>query len=830
MSKAKAPRKSPDSFKSILNLIKGQTRIDLSHYKMSTIRRRVERQMRMKKVPTLSKYMNFLKKNPDALQDLYEDVFVHVTEFFRDPEAFEAIKKQVFPEIVKGKSKGQTIRIWVAGCSTGEEAYSLAIALTEFLKAKKLSLKLTVFATDISSASVEFARKAIYSEEAVSKIAPKKYQAYFEKAKEGFRVKKEIRDLCVFSEHNLAADPPLTKLDFVSCRNVLIYFGPELQNKILPMFNFGLNPRGFLWLGMSESIGTSSQIFETLDKRLRIFRKSADTPDSLDISKMICPRSGRSPKAKPSATKQTVLEEYETAQEEIMSANEELQAANEELITTNEELESRNTDLARSEERFRLMVSAVRDYAIFMLTPEGNIASWNEGAKRFKGYDADEIIGKHFSVFYTKADIDRKHPQFELKKAITDGRYEEEGWRLRKDGSTFWASVVITRLLDSKGKLLGFSKVTRDLTERKNAEEQLRKSEERFRLMVSTVRDYAIFMLTPEGNIASWNEGAKRFKGYDENEIIGKHFSTFYTKADTDRKHPEYELRKATEEGRYEEEGWRVRKDGSQFWANVVITRVDNSHGELMGFVKVTRDLTERKRAEEELRNAYGALERRVQERTLELEQALKSRDEFLSIASHELKTPLTSLRLQLQLSSKRIEKEASELPILKDLSKSLNVGVRQVSSLTHLVNDLLDISRIQTNNFELAPESFNLSELVDEIMIRFKEQLDHARCHLALHLDPDLTGSWDRYRLEQVIVNLISNAIRYAPQTRITVSTVGKKDQAILSVADEGPGVEADKIERIFHRFERGANSQHVGGLGLGLYITKKIVELPRK
>lgn len=976
MTKAKQTTKAPDSLKSILNLIKVKTKVDLTHYKMSTIRRRVEHQMKMKRLPTLAKYATFLKSNPEALVELYEDVFVHVTQFFRDPEAYEALKKLVFPAITKGKKRGDTLRVWTAGCSTGEEAYSLAIALTEYLHTKKLHLKLTIFATDISGLSVKYARKGVYSEKSLSKIKSKKILSHFEKINDGFRVKKEIRDLCVFSEHDIMANPPFSKMDIISCRNVLIYLNPDIQKKILDSFHFGLNKTGFLWLGTSETTGTTSKLFLPVDKKHRIYKtipsvvKSTGRVSKVPMALAEVPKKGPkkiTAKSSPEEVKvqreyfQSIMEQYESTQEELMSSNEELQCTNEELLTANDELEARNTDLfnlneqlTRSEERFRLMVTGVRDYAIFMLDPEGKITSWNEGARRFKGYEAEEIIGKHFSQFYTEADKARNHPQYELEQAIQNGKYEEEGWRVRKDGTRFWANVVITKISDPKGRLLGFAKVTRDLTERRNAEEELKKSEERFRLMVGAVKDYAIFLLDPSGHIASWNEGARRFKGYEANEIIGKHFSTFYTQADRDRMHPEYELQIASKEGRFEEEGWRVRKDGTTFWANVVITRVNDSHGKILGFVKVTRDLTEKRRSEEELRRseerlrlmvsavkdyailmldkngiieswndgakrikgweasevigkhfskfylqsdidrkhpehelkvageegryeeegwrlrkdntrfwanvvitrindasgeltgfvkvtrdlterrraedalkmAYEDLERKIQERTKDLEQALKSRDEFLSIASHELKTPLTSLRLQLQISSKRISMSPDELPLLKELSKSLEIGVRQVSSLTHLVNDLLDISRIQTGVFELHRAQFNLSELVDEISQRFKEQLEHARIPLTLHLNPDLEGSWDRFRLEQVIVNLISNAIKYAPQTPLEIFTYIENGRAVMEVVDKGPGIEIDMLDKIFHRFERGNSPQNISGLGLGLFITKKIIE----
>jgi PAS domain S-box-containing protein len=250
-------------------------------------------------------------------------------------------------------------------------------------------------------------------------------------------------------------------------------------------------------------------------------------------------------------------------------------------------------------ELHRLLVESVDDYAIFALDPDGYILSWNAGAQRFKGYTASEIIGKHFSIFYPREKVLEGFPEYELREAARVGRFEDEGWRIRKDGTRFWANVVITALRDSSGQLVGYAKVTRDLTERRMAEEELRESEERFRLLVNSVKDYAIFMLDPTGHITTWNEGAQRIKGYSADEIIGKHFSIFYPPEVAAVGHPQHELEIAEKEGVYEEEGWRVRKDGSKFWANVVITAVRRADGSLAGFAKVTRDLTERRNAEE---------------------------------------------------------------------------------------------------------------------------------------------------------------------------------------------------------------------------------------
>jgi PAS domain S-box-containing protein len=252
-------------------------------------------------------------------------------------------------------------------------------------------------------------------------------------------------------------------------------------------------------------------------------------------------------------------------------------------------------ELKRNEEDLRLLVSTVKDYAIFLLDPLGGVTSWNEGAERIKGYTAKEIIGQNFSKFYTPEAVAKGKPSQELNIAAETGRYQEEGWRVRKNGSRFWADVVITALRDENGRLRGFGKVTRDISERKHAEEALRRSEENLRLLVSAVKDYAIFTLDPLGVVTSWNEGAERIKGYAAEEIIGQNFSKFYTPDAVAKGRPIQELKIAAAMGRYQEEGWRMRKDGSRFWADVVITALRDKTGALRGFGKVTRDITERR-------------------------------------------------------------------------------------------------------------------------------------------------------------------------------------------------------------------------------------------
>jgi PAS domain S-box-containing protein len=299
-------------------------------------------------------------------------------------------------------------------------------------------------------------------------------------------------------------------------------------------------------------------------------------------------------------------------------------------------------ELRLSEERFHQLVDAVIDYAIFLLDPTGAVATWNVGAQRLKGYAPDEIVGKHFSVFYPPEDRAAGTPEAILEAVRQTGRFESEGWRVRKDGSRFWANVVITSLRDEHGKLLGFAKVTRDLTDRQRALDALRSSEERFRLLVESVGDYAIYMLDVDGHVATWNLGAERMKGYAAHEILGKNFATFFPQADVAAGSPARELAAARESGRFEDEGWRIRKDGSRFWANAIVTAAYDPHGKLVGFAKVTRDLSARREAEETARRLVA--EQAARQAAQAAEAELRASEERLRSISRRLEIVLDGM------------------------------------------------------------------------------------------------------------------------------------------------------------------------------------------
>ena len=457
-----------------------------------------------------------------------------------------------------------------------------------------------------------------------------------------------------------------------------------------------------------------------------------------------------------------------------------------------------------SDDRFELLVDSVQDYAIFMLDPEGRVMTWNAGAQRIKGWSANEIIGRSFETFYTTEAVASGWPKEELRRAIQDGRFEDKGWRVRKDGSRLWANVVITALRDETGQLRGFAKVTRDLTEQREQEEALRRSEEQFRLLVGSVKDYAIFMLDPQGRILTWNAGASFIHGYTAAEALHQHFSRFFTAEDQAAQRPAHELTRALREGRVEDQGWRVRKDGSVFWADVVLTPVMDERGTLRGFAKVTRDLSE-------------------QRRLTELEHASRRMSEFLAMLAHELRNPLAPIRNAVSI----MQMQPDLSPVLQ---QTRDLVARQTSQLTRLVDDLLDVGRIVTGKILLKSDQIDYRDVVHTSLEAARPLIDDRGHRLSVSLpDQPMLMIGDSARLAQALQNLLNNAARYTPDGGdIAVAVRLEEAVCVTTVTDSGAGIASDALERIFELFvqEPSARAPNESGLGIGLSLARTLVE----
>ncbi|MEZ2126688.1 MULTISPECIES: PAS domain S-box protein [unclassified Sinorhizobium] len=469
------------------------------------------------------------------------------------------------------------------------------------------------------------------------------------------------------------------------------------------------------------------------------------------------------------------------------------------------------------EGRIRLLLDAIIDYAIYMLSPEGIITSWNAGAQRAKGYRQGEILGQHFSRFYPEEDRRAGKPAQALMTAATEGRFEGEGWRIRKDGSRYWAHVIIDPIRDHSGRLIGFAKITRDLTERKRAEAELARSEQQFRLLVQGVTDYAIYMLDPQGCVSSWNAGAQRIKGYRPEEIIGEHFSRFYTEEDRAAGEPQHGLRIAAREGRCEKEGWRVRKDGTRFWASIVIDAIRNDLGEIVGFAKVTRDITEKLEAQHKLDQAREELFQ---------SQKMEAIGRLTGGIAHDFNNLLMAVLGSLEIVRKRLPYDPAITPLIENAIQ----GAQRGSALTQR---MLTFSRRQ----DLHLEPVNVAKLVRGMSELLRRSLGPSTL-LETNLPSDISAIMiDPNQLETGILNLVVNARDAMPQGGSIVieaqeETLSKElgqrlpagRYVCLAVADRGEGMDEATLSQATTPF---FTTKGVGkGTGLGLSMVQGLVE----
>ena len=466
------------------------------------------------------------------------------------------------------------------------------------------------------------------------------------------------------------------------------------------------------------------------------------------------------------------------------------------------------TAQAREAERFRHFIVSVTDYAIYTLSPEGVVITWNAGAQRFKGYREDEIVGRHFSVFYPDEDQARGRPAMALEQARTTGKFEDEGWRVRKDGTRFMASVVLDPIWDEAGALLGFTKITRDITAQRAARDALHASEQRFRLLVQGVTDYAIYMLSPEGLVTNWNEGARRIKGYEADEVVDKSFAMFYTPEDQAANAPGVALSAALTEGRFEREGWRVRKDGTRFWANVVIDPIHDAGGKLLGFAKVTRDITERRLAAEQLERTRESL---VQA------QKLEAIGKLTGGIAHDFNNLLNVVMNGLDILRTVADRTAQR--------RAMDAMERAAQRGAALTQQLLAFARQQP----LRREAHDIGRVIrsfDAVLHRAVPSRMRLRMRLAHDLPSVLI---DPTQFEAALLNLVVNARDAMPdhgEVVVAVDNVRLADGEVgqlaagsyvrVAVTDSGTGMAPETLARAVEPF---FTTKAVGkGTGLGL------------
>ena len=466
---------------------------------------------------------------------------------------------------------------------------------------------------------------------------------------------------------------------------------------------------------------------------------------------------------------------------------------------------------------YHLLLQSVQDYVILMLDVNGKIVYTNAAIEPILGYTPSEVC---YQPLYHLLKGAAPNPEME---ELKQERHEMAGWCRHKNGSPRWVSAITTPVYDEQNKLTGYSCIIRDLTEEKQKEQELRETVERNRLLVEVVKDYANFMLDPNRIISSWNEGARRFKGYEAHEIIGQHFSVFYTPEDKEDRKPERELKIAIATGKYEEEGWRVRKDGSLFWANVLITAVFNRERRLLGFTKVTRDLSERKKAELELRESeerYRLLAHSLREANIELTAANKELEQYTSIVSHDLQEPLRTIHSFLQLIEAKLPEQAPA-EIKTYVGKCINASIR----MRELIRNLLQYAQLGKGEIEV--NDIDVNDMLNEVLQNLKNSIEAADAHVVLNNEIS-TIRGDRVQLVQLIQNLVANALKFKTDKKPEIVIQGIEQQGAVrfSVADNGIGIAPENREKIFEIFKRVHSTKEYPGTGIGLSICKRIVE----
>ena len=456
---------------------------------------------------------------------------------------------------------------------------------------------------------------------------------------------------------------------------------------------------------------------------------------------------------------------------------------------------------------FKLLVQSIVDYAIYMLDPKGFVTSWNAGAERIKGFQTEEIVGQHFSIFYTEEDREAGMPEKVLDTARREGKFAGEGWRLRKDGTRFWASVVVDRINDDKGKLIGFAKITRDMTEQREAQQALLDAERRFRILIEGVTDYAIFMLDPEGRVANWNPGAERIKGYKPDEIVGEHFSRFYTPEDLDAGVAKRALETARDTGRYESEGWRVRKDGTRFWASVVIDAIRDDEGKLIGFAKITRDMTEKREAQLRLDESREQLFR---------SQKMEALGQLTGGLAHDFNNLLTAILGACELGLRNVNDPKKVGRMLEGVKGSAQRGAG-------LTRQLLAFARAQP----LQMKQIDLRQFFADVTMLLRPSL-RSNIEVITEISDQL---WpidaDAGALELAMLNLAFNArdaMKEGGSLKISAHNEvlsGEPDglrgeHVVLRISDTGTGMSRDVMDRVFEPFF--TTKGYGEGTGLGL------------
>ncbi len=862
--------KAEDDLAPIFLLIRSQCHVDFSLYKSNTVRRRIDRRMMVNKIDDLKNYAEFLSQNPKEVKALYSDILIHVTGFFRDPEAFESLKTGVFPRLMENRPPGLPIRIWVPGCSTGEEVYSIAISLLEFLGARVSHTPIQIFASDVGEQAIEKARSGEYPESISSSVSKERLSRFFIKMDgEGYRISKSIRDICIFSRHDITTDPPFAKIDLISCRNLLIYFSLKLQRHVIPIFHYALVRQGFLWLGKSETISGVPDLFSLLDKAHRIYVRR-DAPISLNLNF-------------PSSTYVYGKKEKPSEPKGFTKAGIDIQKIAEQAIQVeypgvfvNEDMEILQVrgrtapfvELKPGVPSYNLLKMAhpdlLRELRLTIQESRKTKAPVRKGPLSLGEGRSSKIFnlnvipiqypqnqkGFLYLILFEKAATSKS------KKAKAPSQRKISKTRSKRDPNVLRLQEELKELLEYQQSLTEkFERAQEDLTaaneELQSANEELQSTNEELETAKEELQSGNEELTTVNDELqtrgleqAQTNNDLINLLGSVEIPIVMlgddqkvRRFTPLAGKAlnliasDIGRPLSDLKLNFTSPSGEIDL-GKMVKdtietmisqeievQDSKGYWFRLQVRPYKTIDNKIDGAVLALVDINGLKLSLDEVKAAKK-----------EAERANRTKDLFLATLSHELRTPLTAILSWSQMiQSGKLDSEKSK--------KAIEVIVESAKAQAQLINDLLDVSRIVAGKLSLETRELDPTSVVVAAVEAVRPLAAAKSIRLETFFDARV-GSVvaDPNRLKQVFWNLLTNAVKFsAPESKVIIrvepikETDSEKAKAMIRVEDSGKGIDAEFLPHIFDRFsqEDSSSIRVHGGLGLGLAIVRDIVQL---
>jgi two-component system CheB/CheR fusion protein len=842
-------------FESIWDILRSAKGLDFTGYKTATVGRRVSRRMVLLKLENLKDYIKFLRENKDEVENLYEDLLINVTSFFRDPEVFDSLEKRVLPAILKDKTKGQQVRIWVPGCSSGEEAYSIAICLMESLGNKTSAVPVQIFCTDVSESSINKARQGIYDEKIKNDFTPERLKRFFTKTGNSYKVCKQLREMCIFSKQNIFGDPPFSNLDLISCRNLIIYFQPVLQKRVFHNFHYGLRPGGFLLLGSSESIVGYSNLFMTLDRKQKIFvKKYLPIMPDLKLGQRYYPPKKLEIKVKANIKKdketdiesmieRIVLDEYAPCGVLIDSGMEVVQFRGH----TGRFLESAagkpSLDIFKlARERLLMPLRA----AIYKARETKHAVKREAEDFRYNGHRMRVNITvvpvkygplkeEFFLVLFdeiTGAVVFENLPKacgkISLrKKSVKSDEYIDNLQRELAETKEYLQAVIEEQesaneeVKTANEEILSSNEELQSTNEElETAKEELQSSNEELittneelqnrNAEVSLLNNDLINLLNSISMpvvMMGTDLVIRRITPQAEKSLniissdVGRPISKIKLNIDI----PDFEKILLNVIESLHPKTLEI-KDKENNWYSVYIRPYRTLENKIDGVVAIFIDITENKKAEEGIK------------------EAAKMKSDFTSNVSHELRTPMTAMKEGIDLVLDGLAGDINE-----EQKELLGIAKKNVDRLTRLVNDVLDFQKLDSGKMKFNLEADDVNQIVNDVYKMMAFPVRNMGLDILLELDQNLPkAKCDRDRITQVLTNLVNNAMKFTEKGNITIKTSKTEDAVQVSVSDTGYGIKKEDMSKVFDLFEQLNNGgqRKTGGTGLGLAISKEIVE----